>query len=167
MHVPRRISDIDWTNWRPAERATLLFVIRDGSILLINKKTGLGKGKINGPGGRMEPGETPYECAVREVKEELLIEAKGVRHAGTLRFQFVDGYSIEGEVFTATGFDGTPTETDEADPVWCELDAIPYSRMWPDDELWIPVMLAGNRFSARFVFDGDTMLDAKVEKSCE
>jgi 8-oxo-dGTP diphosphatase len=46
-----------------------LFVIRDGHILLIHKKRGLGAGKINGPGGRIDLGESPQECAVRKFKK--------------------------------------------------------------------------------------------------
>jgi 8-oxo-dGTP diphosphatase len=160
----RKIADIDWVNWKPTERATLLFVIRDGRILLIHKKRGLGAGKINGPGGRLEPGETPLACAIREVQEELRINAKDVRWAGTLRFQFADGYSLHGEVFTAGDFEGTPTETDEAIPLWFKLDELPYGRMWADDKLWMPLMLAGRKFDGRFIFDGETMLDAEVTK---
>jgi len=66
-----RLTDIDWDRWQPRERATLLFVIRGGEILLIRKLRGLGAGKINGPGGRIDAGETPLACAVREVEEEL------------------------------------------------------------------------------------------------
>ncbi len=51
-----------WENWEPRERATLCFVRRENEVLLIRKKRGLGAGKINGPGGRIEPGETPAEC---------------------------------------------------------------------------------------------------------
>ncbi|MEM9057182.1 MAG: NUDIX domain-containing protein, partial [Pseudomonadota bacterium] len=60
---------IDWAAWTPKDIATLLFVVRGGEVLLIHKKRGLGAGKINGPGGRVEPGETVQECAVREVRE--------------------------------------------------------------------------------------------------
>ena len=45
-----RLSDIDWDSWQAKDPATLVFVFRDDEILLINKKTGLGKGKVNGPG---------------------------------------------------------------------------------------------------------------------
>jgi 8-oxo-dGTP diphosphatase len=158
-----RIDDIDWERWRPEQRATLLFVIRDGRILLIHKKRGLGAGKLNGPGGRLEPGETPEACALREVREELRVTPFGVRAAGELRFQFVDGLSIHGFVFTAEGCHGEPEETDEARPIWTALGEIPYERMWEDDRLWVPAMLAGERFDGRFVFDGDRLLDHRVE----
>lgn len=153
-----RFEDIDWDNWTPSERATLLFVIRNGRLLLIHKKRGLGAGKINGPGGRIDEQETPVECAIREVQEELLVTPTGVRQAGELRFQFVDGFSIHGYVFTASDCDGEPQETDEATPLWTETDSIPYEQMWADDRYWLPLMLEGIYFEGRFLFDGDNLL---------
>lgn len=152
------LSPVDWSSWKPRERATLLFVVRGGQVLLILKKRGLGAGKINGPGGRLDPGETPLACAIREVQEELRVTPTGVREAGELYFQFADGHSIHGYVFRADDCDGDPQETDEADPRWTPIDAIPYDRMWADDALWMPLLLAGRPFVGRFLFDGDRML---------
>lgn len=157
-----RFEDMDWDAWKPVEQATLLFVLRDNQVLLIHKKRGLGAGKINGPGGRLEPGETAHEAAVREVQEELLVTPTGVEERGELFFQFADGHSIHGIVFTATNCEGDPKETDEAVPIWTPVDQIPYNRMWADDALWMPILLAGHRFSGRFLFDGDTMLGHDV-----
>jgi 8-oxo-dGTP diphosphatase len=158
-----RIEEIDWNSWEPQQRATLLFVIRGGQILLIRKKRGLGAGKINGPGGRIDPGETPLGAAIREVQEELCVTPIGVRYCGELRFQFLDGLSLHGYVFTATDCDGDPQETEEATPLWTPIDSIPYDEMWADDRLWVPLMLAGTRFEGRFLFDGDRMLDHEIE----
>ena len=73
MGIPDRmkISKINWQTWQPEEVATLMFVMTDNQVLLIRKKRGLGAGNINGPGGRIEPGESPMQCAVRETEEEL------------------------------------------------------------------------------------------------
>ena len=163
--IPTRIDAIDWEAWTPTEEATLLFVITPDSILLIHKLRGLGKGKINGPGGRVEPGETAHACAVRETQEEIGVTPTGVAYAGRLHFQFTDGYGLRGDVFRATGFEGELISTDEAIPEWFRVDAIPYDRMWADDRLWIPLMLDNQRFSGRFLFDDDTMLahDVRVE----
>ena len=156
------LKDIDWKNWPPRERATLLFIIRTNKILLIHKKRGLGAGKITGPGGRIEPGESPEKCAVREVEEELCITAINPRQCGEMSFQFTDGYSLHCTVFTATEYSGTPCETDEAIPLWFPLDQIPYEKMWQDDCYWMPLMIAGRKFRGYFLFDGDTMLDKKI-----
>ena len=158
-------SQIDWNTWAPTEEATILFVVQDGKILLIHKKRGLGAGLINGPGGRLEKDETTEQCALRETKEELGIEVHDPRFAGELYFDMTDGYKLRGHVYTATQFSGVPTETDEATPEWFPLDNIPFDKMWSDDRLWFPYMLAGKSFVGRFIFDGMTMLWHEVIES--
>jgi len=141
-----------------------VFVVKDRSILLIRKKRGLGAGKINAPGGRLEPGETPLEAAIRETREEVCITPLDLSYAGVNLFQFVDGYSIHVHVFKASDFEGDPKETDEATPLWASVDEIPYEEMWEDDRLWIPLVLEGVPFSGRYVFDGDRMLDHVLDR---
>jgi 8-oxo-dGTP diphosphatase len=162
--VPLSARDLDWTAWRPQERATLVFVVEGRRVLLIHKKRGLGAGKINGPGGRLEPGETAEACARRELEEELHATPVGLQAVGELLFQFVDGYGLHCTVFRASGCVGAPVETDEAAPFFSPIESIPYGRMWADDALWLPLLLDGERFRGRFVFDGDTMLDHEVER---
>ncbi len=163
VSVFRTVAAIDWSAWAPTHRATLLFVVRDGRILLIRKKRGLGAGKINGPGGKIDEHESARAAAIREVQEELGVTPIGVVERGELSFQFVDGYSIHVVVFDGSDVDGEPEETDEAVPLWTPIDRIPYAEMWADDELWLPLLLNGRRFSGRFVFDGDEMLDHLVD----
>lgn len=160
---PMRYEDIDWSAWVPKEEATLLYVVQGGRMLLIHKKRGLGAGKLNGAGGRIQHGETPHEAAVRETKEELRVEPEGVEKWGEVLFQVTDGMSIRIHVFTATGCRGEPQETDEAVPLWVPADEIPYDRMWEDDRFWVPLMLRGERFEARTLFDGDRLIGHEVE----
>ena len=54
---------------------TLLMVVRDGSVLLGEKKRGFGEGFYNGFGGKVEGGETVEEAALRELEEEAGIKA--------------------------------------------------------------------------------------------
>ena len=150
--------DIDWKQFRPQERAVIVFVRRRDKVLLINKKRGLGAGKVNGPGGRIEPGETPRDAAIREIREETCLEiVDPVEHA-TLHFSFRSGYTLTAYVYVTETFSGTPVETDEADPFWAPLDAIPYVSMWADDRHWLPEVLAGRYVDGCFVFDGDSMV---------
>ncbi len=147
-----------WKTWEPRERATLCFLIQYGQILLIRKKRGLGAGKINGPGGRIEPGEEPHECAVRETSEEVGLTPLNVQNRGELHFQFADGYSLHCAVFVAHEYTGELIETDEALPIWTPLDSIPYDEMWADDIHWLPGVIQGGTFRGYFHFDGETML---------
>lgn len=155
--------EIDWNQWVPRERANLCFILRDGQLLLIRKKRGLGAGKINAPGGKIEPGETALQSAIRETQEEVGLTPHNPEPRGELFFQFVDGYSLHCVVFLANGCDGVPVETDEADPFWISADAVPYDEMWADDQFWLPQMLEGQCFRGYFVFDNELMLSKKVE----
>ena len=156
------MSGFDWKGWQGEIEATLLFVVRGGQILLIEKKRGHGAGKVNGPGGKIDPGETPLECAVRETEEELHISVKDARKTGELWFQMSDYPSILCHVFLGEEFCGTPTETDEAVPLWVPLEGIPYGRMWDDDIHWLPLVLDGKSILGKFVFDGETMVSKEL-----
>lgn len=158
---------MDWTCWTPRERANLCFIVKDGRVLLIRKKRGLGAGKMNAPGGKLDPGETAREAAIRETLEEVGVVPVDPEERGELFFQFADGYSLHCVVFLARDCQGEPIETAEAAPVWTPLDAIPYGEMWADDALWLPPMLAGKRFRGWFEFDGDRMVSERVELSAD
>jgi 8-oxo-dGTP diphosphatase len=158
----RSLGDIDWLRWSGVV-CTLVFVVRGGEVLLMRKQRGIGAGKINGPGGRVEPSESLLAGAIRETREEVCAIPRGLAWAGRNRFQFVDGSAIDAHVFRASALEGTPARTPEADPFWVPLGAIPYGEMWEDDALWLPHLLAGRRFSGRFLFDGDRMLDWALE----
>jgi 8-oxo-dGTP diphosphatase len=161
--APRTLAEIDWTTWQARDLATLTFVVSGARMLLIRKKRGLGAGKINAPGGRLNAGESWRDGAVREVEEELRVTPIDPIYLGENRFQFVDGYSIHVAIFRATAITGVPTETDEAIPMWCDLARLPYEEMWEDDPLWLPHVIDSRRFFGRFVFDGDVMLDHAID----
>ncbi|MCG8468643.1 MAG: 8-oxo-dGTP diphosphatase [Gemmatimonadetes bacterium] len=156
------IEAIDWERWQPALDATLLFVVRGEQLLLIHKKRGLGAGKLNAAGGKVDPGETPIEGAVREFSEELGARPVDPRKLGEVAFEVTDGPSIRIHVFRADTIEGEPRETEEAIPVWSSLDAVPYDRMWEDDRYWLPLLIENRPFEVRTVFTGDTLLGYEV-----
>jgi 8-oxo-dGTP diphosphatase len=159
---------VDWQTWTPGIRATLMFIVDEAErkVLLIRKKRGFGQGKINGPGGKLDPGESELDCAVRETEEELGVTALNSRKRGELWFQFVDGLAMHVAVFDATAHAGEAAETEEAAPLWTPIDEIPFEQMWADDRHWLHQMLTNEQgFAGRFVFDGDAMLSCEIEWS--
>ena len=153
---------IDWATWQPAQRATLLFILHEEKILLIHKLRGFGAGKVNGPGGKVDPGETALDAALRETFEELDIMPLGAEQRGRLHFQFRDGYSLHCAVFIAFEFLGEPRATEEAIPFWVGVDEIPYDKMWADDRYWLPFLINGAHFDGYFEFEGDQLLEQDV-----
>lgn len=159
----KEFDAIQWKIWKPNDQATLCFVLQNQQVLLILKKRGLGKGKVNGPGGKFNPGENARQCAIRETQEELGITPTDLEERGLLRFEFTDGYKLEAHIFLAHGHEGEAIETEEAVPLWTDLDLIPYRRMWADDVLWLPHVLNGKAVKGDFLFDHEEMLGLQME----
>jgi 8-oxo-dGTP diphosphatase len=158
------VADIDWDTWQARDPATLVFVIRGDEVLLIRKQRGLGRGKVNGPGGKLDPGEDALQCAARECEEELGIRVRNLECMGEHKFQFIDGYSIHCWVFRTSDFEGEPHATVEAIPLWTRIDDIPFEEMWEDDRIWLPLVIRGQPFRARWVFDDERMLDYDLQE---
>lgn len=148
-----------------ATEATLCFIIENGDTLLIEKKRGVGSGLYNGPGGKLEENESHEECAVRETIEEVNVRPEDLEKIGELEFLFGEDPFMFVHVFTAESHSGEPEESEEARPEWFKTENIPLDEMWPDDKYWIPKMLDGEKFLARFNFDedGDEILDHSFE----
>lgn len=157
------VDSFAWDEWKPTHHAVLCFIRAENQLLLIHKKRGLGAGKINAPGGKLDPGETAAEAAVRETREEVGLVPMKLVECGRLSFVFTDGYSLHVTVFLAGWAGEEARETDEALPFWCAIDEIPYERMWEDDALWLPQVLAGSRVEGQFIFEESRMLSHRIE----
>ena len=137
------------------KKTCLMFLRRDGEILLAMKKRSFGEGKWNGAGGKVEPGETALQAAIRETKEEIDVTVTNPKHVGTVLFIMADDpeHDHDCDIFVATEWQGEPTETEEMRPQWFKEDQIPYDQMWADDPLWLPFLLDNK------LFKGSTTLD--------
>jgi 8-oxo-dGTP diphosphatase len=134
-------------------------------VLLMRKKRGVGAGLYNGPGGKVEPDESPRECAVREAAEELRVDVHDLEKVGELRFAFGGEPAFFCHVFRSADFTGPPEETPEAVPEWFTADELPYGEMWEDDRHWVPLLLEGRPFAGLVAFDaeGETMQTCDLE----
>lgn len=145
---------------------TLCSVYDDNRILLGLKKRGFGEGRWNGFGGKVEPGESVEEAALRELKEEIGIVPSDMTKRGVLRFvyQHTDT-TMEVHIFSVSHFNGEPQETEEVKPQWFLVDDIPFDSMWPNDRYWIPLLLAGKSFEGEFIFsDYDTIVEHSLKE---
>lgn len=151
-------------------RATICEIVKDGKILLQKKSVGrFGEGKWNGPGGKLDPDETPKQGVIREVKEEtgLLIIEPEIR--GEIDFYFGEKLKPDWStyIFLATKFAGKINPSEEGELRWFNLVEIPYNQMWPDDSYWLPPLISGKIVKAIFWYDegGSTIKKYKLKIS--
>ena len=128
-------------------------------VLLGEKKKGLGLGKMVGPGGKLEPGESPEQAVVREVLEEsgLSVRQQDLMPLGRIRYEFPHrpAWSQTSWVFATHVWQGDIIESDELLLHWHPVDGIPFDRMWDDARHWLPDALNGIWCERRFVFGPD------------
>ena len=140
----------------PDIRRTLLFIVKDGQILLAMKKRGFGAGKWNGVGGKIEAGESIEQALVRECQEEVGVTPRNWKQVAELDFlqdATTDPFHMYVHAFIATEWEGEPTESEEMKPQWFRTTDIPYGSMWDDDEYWLPRVLDGELVYGDFTFD--------------
>lgn len=139
----------------------LLILRRDDEVLLAMKKRDFGKGYWNGVGGKIMPDETVEQGMVRECQEEIGVTPTSYTKVALHDFVFPDGTAdMLVHAFVADQWEGEPTESEEMAPKWFDIKDIPYDQMWQDDQLWLPLVLKGNKLNCRFVFDQDNNMQA-------
>lgn len=143
--------------------ATLLYVVRAERLLLMRKRRGHGAGLINAPGGKVEINESPAQCARREFAEEAGVFVDGAEVTGELVFAESDGSYLLGDVFRAdVQVSLDVVSTAEGDPLWYDVANLPWNEMWPQDQLWLPQLIAALPFSARFRMAGGRALEQQL-----
>lgn len=150
------------------KQLTLVFLIRDQEVLLAMKKRGFGKGRWNGAGGKLEPGETIAQALVRECQEEIGVTPVSYKKVADLTFDaFMNKQRTDLHVhaYLCHEWQGEPTESEEMKPQWFKVSEVPYDTMWQDDKYWLPEVLQGKKIKGTFVFDkADTMLEHHTQE---
>jgi 8-oxo-dGTP diphosphatase len=92
---------------------------RDGMILIgQRKRSGRHPLKWEFPGGKVEPGEDPRAALVRELREELGVEAQAGEMLDAYEFHYGDGPLTELQFYRVTKFAGEPQNLDFEQIVW-------------------------------------------------
>ena len=134
--------------------ATLCYVRSGGQTLMlhrIKKENDMHAGKWNGLGGKMEAGETPEACAIREIEEEsgLLVRLPVLR--GILTFPgFNNDEDWYAFVFVTTNFSGQLIDSPEGELAWIDDDKLLDLNLWPGDRIFLPWLDRDEFFSGRF-----------------
>ena len=146
--------------------ATLCYIKDNGKTLMLfrnKKENDYHEGKWNGIGGKFEPGETPEECAIREIKEETGLIAEALTLKGLITFPLFDGvddwYVF---LFVITKFSGELIDSPEGELSWIDDDKLLELNLWDGDRIFIPWLKEDKFFSAKFNYKGKRFKDFDV-----
>lgn len=147
---------------------TLCYIERDGSYLMIHrikKKNDMNKEKWIGVGGKLEAGESPHECARREILEETGALPEGLRYRGIVTFVSNEFGTEYMHLFTASGLCGEINyDCDEGCLEWVKKEEVENLPIWEGDKIFFK-LLNDNApfFSLKLVYEGDRLVHHKTE----
>jgi len=136
--------------------ATLCYVRWEGQTLMIHrvkKANDMHQGKWNGLGGKLNPGETPEECAVREIYEESGLTVRNIYLKGFLTFPAFskdeDWYVF---VYVAEDFEGELIDSPEGNLRWVDDADLTKLNLWEGDPIFLPWLDLPGIFSGKFTY---------------
>ena len=148
--------------------ATLCYVIdkKQNAILMIHRVKKINdyhQGKWNGLGGKFEFGESPEDCAFREINEESGLIVKKLNLKGFITFPLFDGvedwYVF---LFTSDEFTGELIDSAEGNLEWIPIKDLTKINLWDGDKLFIPWLFEDKFFSAKFIYENGTYVSHEV-----
>lgn len=149
------------------QQATICYCVRDGRVLLGMKKVRFGKGKWNGYGGKVDPGETNEEAAARELFEEsgIATDSYELEKIADIQFYFADKPVFQCHAYIARSWQNEAEESEEMAPQWFPIEEMPLEQMWISDRVWLPQALAGGHVTGVVHFNEDGSVIERMEFS--
>ncbi|MBE6641676.1 MAG: 8-oxo-dGTP diphosphatase [Ruminococcaceae bacterium] len=149
------------------KKTTLCYIEKDGKYLMLHrvkKHEDVNAGKWIGIGGKIEDGETPEECLLREVKEETSLILTSYRFCGEIYF-LNDVYPDElMYLYHADGFEGTVSECDEGELCWVDKNKVDSLPMWEGDKVFFDLMRRSKGpFELTLNYSGERLISYNVK----
>lgn len=148
---------------------TLVYALRDGQVLLMQRRKWPNLGQWTALGGKVELNESPAECAMRELAEEsgLLTTGRPELRLIITETSPLPDWQWLMFVYVVREFDGNlNTECVEGDLAWVPLDQVLALPIPQADALFYPYVIDGRPgpISMKFEYDGDLrLLDWRIE----
>ena len=148
------------------KNTSLCYLERGGQYLMLHrvkKENDENHDKWIGVGGKFEPGESPEDCVLREVREETGLNLTDFRYCGIVTF--VNGDWTEYmHLFHATGFTGALRECDEGVLEWVPIEQINALPAWEGDKIFLALMQQNRPFfSLKLVYEGEHLAEAVLD----
>ncbi len=150
------------------KNTTLCYIEKDGAYLMMHrtkKKNDANRDKWIGIGGHMEPGESPFDCIRREVKEETGLILEHPFYRGLVSF-CSDAYETEYmHLFSADTFSGElRRDCEEGELAWLPKETLLSLPMWEGDRIFLRLLDEEVPFfSLKLSYLGDTLVSHTLD----
>ena len=147
---------------------TLCYIERDGEYLMIHrvkKKNDMNHDKWIGVGGKFEGGESPFDCARREILEETGVKVTDLKYRGIVTFVSNEFGTEYMHLFTARGYTGEiDYNCDEGRLEWVKKERVRQLPIWEGDKIFLDLLDTEERFfSLKLEYEGDRLVSHTLE----
>lgn len=146
---------------------TLCYIEKDDRYLMlhrIRKENDENRDKWIGVGGKFEPGETPEECLLREVREETGLSLLSYRFRGIVTFVSDEWGTEYMHLFTADAYEGELSECEEGELVWIPKTEIESLKIWEGDKVFLRLLAeTEDFFSLKLCYEGENLVETEVK----
>ena len=149
------------------KNSSLCYLERDGQYLMLHrtkKKNDANGGKWIGVGGSFEEGESPDECAAREIFEETGLTVRRLEYRGIVTFVSDEWETEYMHLFTSSEFDGSVRDCDEGDLAWVPKKDVFALELWEGDRVFLKLIDDDAPFfSLKLVYEKDKLVRAVLD----
>ena len=146
---------------------TLVHLERDGKYLMLHrvkKERDENRDKWVGIGGKFEPGESPEDCALREVREETGLTMRSWAYRGIVTFVSDEWGTEYMHLFHSADFEGTVRDCDEGVLEWVDKHALLSLPIWEGDKIFLRLLDSDRPFfSLKLRYQGDRLMEAVLD----
>ena len=146
---------------------TLVHLEKDGCYLMlhrIRKEADENHDKWVGIGGKFEPGESPEDCALREVREETGLTMHSWAYRGIVTFVSDEWGTEYMHLFHSADFTGTVKDCDEGVLEWVDKKALLSLPIWEGDRIFLRLLDSDRPFfSLKLCYAGDRLTKAVLD----
>ena len=144
---------------------SLCYIFKDDSVLMLhkNRKKDLNYDKWLGVGGKFSEDETPFECVVREAKEETGLTLLNPHYRGIVTFVSDKWENEQMHLFTCREYEGELSECDEGELVFLPWDEMLSLPAWEGDRIFLDLIKKDCPFfSLKLVYEGEKLKEHKL-----
>lgn len=146
---------------------TLCYIEKENKYLMLHrtkKKNDINSGKWLGVGGKLEKGESPEQCLLREIKEETGLIAKKYEFRGIVIFNYNDDESLFMYLYTCDDFIGEIQDCDEGELQWIDKEELFKLNLWEGDKIFLELIKKDSPFFYLTLnYENDNLLSHNLE----
>ena len=147
---------------------TLCYIEKDEKYLMLHrvkKKNDMNHDKWIGIGGKLEDGESPFDCARREILEETGLHTDALSYRGIVTFVSDEFGTEYMHLFHTKQFSGEiRKDCDEGNLEWIEKEKLISLPIWEGDKIFLALLDQNTPFfSLKLCYKGDSLISHTLE----